>query len=246
MKLFSLLVLATLTCRVCVAQNTRTPVLLELFTSEGCSSCPPADQLLTTLDRKQPVPDVSLIVLSEHVDYWNQAGWVDPYSAPLFSRRQENYANLLRVPDVYTPQLVVDGTSQLVGGNWPKVKAAIESAKHASKLAVSLQPSRTGSNPTLAVKVSGDPNLPSGDVYLVLAANATETQVRGGENSGRNLSHTAVAFSVTKVGKVSAQSAFDRTLKIASQAKWGSPVRTVVFVQDPATGRILGVSQAAL
>ena len=110
------------------AQATRVPVLAELFTSEGCSSCPAADDLLRRLIAEQPIDGGEVIALSEHVDYWNRLGWRDPFSSPRFSERQHEYASALGGSQVYTPQLVIDGRAQVVGSDWTAVRQAVVEA----------------------------------------------------------------------------------------------------------------------
>ena len=109
----------------------RRPVLLELFTSEGCSSCPPADRLLETFDRTQPVSGADLIVLSEHVDYWNRLGWTDPFSSALFTQRQQDYVTRFHLDGAYTPQLVIDGQKDVVGSDERAARSAILKAGNA-------------------------------------------------------------------------------------------------------------------
>src|SRR5712672_3378806 len=117
---------------------TRIPVLLELFTSEGCSSCPPADRLLEILDQKQPVAGSELIVLSEHVDYWDRLGWRDPFSSPQYAARQQEYASKFSRDGVYTPQLVVDGRFGFVGSDGREAVSAIQKAIREPKIAIAI------------------------------------------------------------------------------------------------------------
>ena len=132
------------------------PVLVELFTSEGCSSCPPADTLLQQLDRTQPVSGAELIVLSEHVDYWNHIGWTDPFSSRFFSDRQSAYAGRFGLASVYTPQMVVDGAVEFVGGDSRLVSQAIQKSLPAPKIAIRISGLSLDASKTLNAHVDTD------------------------------------------------------------------------------------------
>jgi hypothetical protein len=137
-----------------VTPESRVPILLELFTSEGCSCCPSADGVLEELDRTQPVSAVELIVLSEHVDYWNRLGWNDPFSSSLYSARQGDYANRFLLEGPYTPQLVVDGRFQLVGSDRREAASAIDRAKQDPKVPIEISKLvRSGSQISAAIEV---------------------------------------------------------------------------------------------
>src|SRR5579863_6213046 len=120
------------------ADQSRVPVLVELFTSEGCSDCPPADRLLEELDAKQAVPGAQVVVLSEHVTYWNHLGWSDPFSMPEIDWRQQQYATRFNLDSTYTPQMVVDGAAQLVGNNTTAAVEAIAKAASTPKKQLTL------------------------------------------------------------------------------------------------------------
>src|SRR5579872_391638 len=127
--------LAVCVCALSSAQNTRTPVVIELFTSEGCSSCPPADHLLARLENEQPVPQADIVVMEEHVDYWDHLGWRDPFSAASYTQRQQDYALAFGLEDVYTPEMVVDGRPGFTGSDGGRALQAIRdsaSAPHAT------------------------------------------------------------------------------------------------------------------
>ena len=224
----------------------RNPVLIELFTSEGCSSCPPADVLLSQLDRFQPVPTADLIVLSEHVDYWDDIGWKDPYSSHQFSLRQADYVRRLRLGEAYTPQMVVDGNIQLVGSDERQAVQAIQRAAKVDKFRISLSaPRLEGSNSlTVHVEVGATPGVTkqsSGQLWLALADDMDQSNVKRGENAGRTLKHVAVVRTLTQVGMVEGDNTFSKDLTVSTGNANLQNLRVVAILQESATGRVLGV-----
>jgi hypothetical protein len=211
-----------------------TPVLVELFTSEGCSSCPPADELLAKLNAVQPIPGIDIIVLSEHVDYWNRLGWKDPYSAELFSERQQRYATALRSDDVYTPEAVIDGRTGVVGSNSGRVLSAIREAGKETKTPLTLSAQRDGNQVNVNVQQAGQ-----ADLWVALVEASTTSRVVHGENSGRTLQHVGVVRSL--------QHLKDGAGRIVIDPSWGAKgLRVVAFAQDKRSLRIMGAAQAAL
>ena len=225
------------------------PILVELFTSEGCSSCPPADALLQQMDRTQPVSGAEVIVLSEHVDYWNHIGWTDPYSSHFFSDRQSVYSNRFGLSSVYTPQMVVDGSTQFVGIDSGLASQAVQKALAQPKVAVRISAISLDSPKTLQAHVETDA-LPDNskarkaDVYLVVALNHAESQVLRGENSGRRLTHVGVVQSLTKVGSVEAGKPFSQDVRVKLDPKIDpANLRVIAFIQQPGQKQVLGAAQ---
>jgi hypothetical protein len=230
------------------ATNSPTPVVVELFTSEGCSSCPPADKLLEKLD-KQPFPGAQLIVLSEHVDYWNHIGWTDPYSSSAYTERQSTYGNHLRLESVYTPQMVVDGADEFVGNSSQEATKFFEKAAGRTKIPVRISGATLEGN-VVKAHLETDP-LPAeskkADLVFVVALNHAESQVARGENSGRHLTHVAVVRALVKAGSLSKgqSSSQDVSAKIESGVD-ASQLRVIAFLQESGQGRILGASVVQL
>ena len=224
------------------------PVLLELFTSEGCSSCPPADRLLEILDEKQPVAGADLIVLSEHVDYWNSLGWKDPFSSPQYTARQQDYTSRYNLDGVYTPQLVVDGHYGFVGSDGREASAAIQKAIRERKIPITISNlARNGNQVTARIELPADENFKgtSGILYVALADNRQESRVARGENGGRTLSHVAVTRVLKQVGPIES-GASAKEIALPVQQGSGNGLRLVVFIQDPRSGHIMGVAQQKL
>jgi len=223
------------------------PLLVELFTSEACSSCPPADRLLEKLD-KEVVPGAQLIVLSEHVDYWNQAGWKDPYSAASFSVRQSAYARRFALDEVYTPQMVVDGSYQFVGSDSGRAAEVFKKALNARKLPVRLSLSPADGADALHVHLETGILEPfygaqNADVYLTVALSRANSEVSSGENAGHRLNHVSVARALDKVAVLTKGNSLANDMQIKLEP--GSDLhnlRVIAFVQEAGQGRVLGAA----
>jgi len=218
------------------------PVLVELFTSEGCSSCPPADALLARLDAAQPVPGAQVIVLSEHVTYWNSQGWHDPFSFDAMTDRQRRYGERFGLSDVYTPQVVVDGAAEMVGSDERKVTQAIVRATASPKTELTIAEAVVSSG---AVHFSVRDGNPSGTVLMAaLADDSAQSSVAHGENGGRTLRHVAVVRVLQEMGKGAGDG---RTLNLKLPAEIGhegaTPIRLVVFLVDSRSGHVLTAAE---
>lgn len=229
----------------------KTPVVVELFTSEGCSSCPPADDLLAKL-AEQPIGAADIIVLSEHVDYWDHLGWKDPFSSNLFSARQQGYGDRFHLQSVYTPQMVVDGVAQLNGSDSEEAKHAIWQQVQIPKASVSVSPLRgsEASAPMVNVHVDGllGVKVDQADVLLAVTEGDLRNSVASGENSGRSLKHTGVVRSLTRIAVIDARKgAYSADLAVTLAPSWKRQnVRVVILVQDRRSRRIAGAAYCML
>jgi len=197
-----------------LAAPVKTPVLVELFTSEGCSSCPSADDALSWLAKEQPVDGVEVIPLALHVDYWDYIGWSDPFAQRAFVERQEAYAR--KGGDVYTPQMVVQGDASFVGGKAAALKA-LEARRGQPAQAVKLEAKVERG------VLSATASSASGTVWIAVTESGLESKVQRGENAGRTLSHDAVVRRLVKGG----------TLSLELPKTWKRErLAVVAFVQD--------------
>ncbi|WP_263384620.1 DUF1223 domain-containing protein [Granulicella arctica] len=219
----------------------RTPVLVELFTSEGCSSCPPADALLSRLAHNQPIDNAQIIVLGEHVDYWDQLGWHDRFSSAQFTARQNHYSTGFHLDSIYTPQMVVDGTAQFVGNDQTQAWRAVTVAARTAKLPLSLS-ALTTSGRTIAASVSlATPPASDADLYAALIDPYDTTEVQRGENSGRHLQHVSVVRTLTRIGTTRdlAHGPLRFTLT-APESATPATMQVVVFAQQVTPNATLG------
>jgi hypothetical protein len=225
---------------------TAAPVLLELFTSEGCSSCPPADNYVRQADRSQPIPGVHLIVLSEHVDYWDHDGWKDPYSSAAFTERQSDYVRALRLSTPYTPQIIINGT-EILKGDAQQIQELYAKAAADAKVDVRIGSVSVEGQPGNMVRahidVDGAAAKHSADVFVAVALDHAESEVLAGENSGKHLAYVAVVEEIKKIGKLDKGKSFSQEaqLKLKSPAD-PKNLRLIAFVQESGPGKVLGAA----
>ena len=245
---FHLLAIVLVLTQVAAAQTaapTKTPVLVELFTSEGCSSCPPADALLSRLVHNQPISSAEIIVLGEHVDYWDGLGWHDRFSSSQFTARQSQYGASFQLDSVYTPQMVVDGTAQFVGNDQTQVWRAVAAASRVSKVPLTLS-GVTLNGRHISATVSTPGTVGPGDLFAALVDPVDTTDVRRGENSGEHLQHVGVVRVLSRIGTTRdlAEGPLHFTLTLPETAV-PSTMQVVVFAQQTSgssLGSVLGAT----
>jgi hypothetical protein len=243
-------VCATLANGSATAPEAAVPVLVELFTAEGCSSCPPADTLLGKMIEAQPAGGAVIVGLGEHVDYWDRLGWKDRFSSAALTARQHKYAARSKHDDVYTPQMVVDGQEAFVGSDLSAARRAIErvaAAPHGvARITCDVSPSDIVN---VTVAVSNLPASSPGDraeIIVAVTEDLLRTEVKRGENQGRTLTHAAVVREMRTVGEALGPSA-SADVKIKVAPDWArAHLKVVAFVQERASRRVLATAAIAV
>ena len=212
--------------------------VVELFTSEGCSSCPPADELLAGIAADAKKSGRAVYCLSFHVDYWDDLGWKDRFSARAFTKRQQDYARLLNISTVYTPQIVVNGSSEFLGSDRKKADKSIEVAlARKAEAGIALKAAADGQRIAVEYKVTGAP------AGTVLCLAWTEAEARSapdrGENAGQKLRHrnTVRDFQVIELTAPAGGKASLKRLDVKSGT-------VIAFVQHAKTGQVIGANAA--
>jgi hypothetical protein len=223
-------------------------VLVELFTSEGCSDCPPADALLRRINGAKTATGQLIVGISEHVTYWNRLGWADPFSAEEYTDRQNGYGESLKLESVYTPQMVVNGSEQFVGSDRSSLERALqrEQAQASTADVRIVSASVLGGKLDVTFSANGDKSAHGAEILAVLTDDLDQSNVLRGENSGRSLSHVAVARKMVRVGKLQAgeQQTMELPLPASFQQKQGHHL--VLFAQAAGQGSILGADAVAI
>ena len=219
------------------------PILIELFTSEGCSSCPPVDEFVRHIDESQPVAGAQLIVLSEHVDYWDHDGWKDKYSSAQFTERQNGYVHAMNLQTAYTPQMVVDGYIELKGSS-ADIEQTFAKELKVAKIPVRITSAKIDAPSQLRVKIEADaPEKHGGAVWVAVALDHAASQVSAGENSGKQLQHVAVVEELRKVGKLDKGKPFAQDIAVKLKPDTDPKnLRIIAFIQESNEGKVLGAT----
>lgn len=218
-------------------KSTATPVVVELFSSEGCSSCPPADRVLAALADEQGIDGAQVIALEMHVDYWNDLGWADPFSDAKFSDRQRAYSRVGGRQGVFTPEAIIDGAASVVGSDRALLSSAVARSSQRPHTPVTLRPAKD------AIDADVGPLDARASVWVAITESGLETAVPAGENSGQTLRHAPVVRALDRVG-----SAREGTIHVpipSIRARRG-PLAAVVFVQRDDDRAILGAGRIDL
>jgi hypothetical protein len=244
--IFSMVCISVVVAKTNDADLPHKAVVVELFTSEGCSTCPPADELLGRLRQDLSAKNIDVIPLGFHVDYWDSLGWKDRFSSADFTQRQQQYTRALKVNGPYTPEMVVDGAVEFVGNDAGQARRAI--TQQASQLELAQVKIEPAGAEQLTVQVKGAAGSSSGNALVMLAITEDNlsTQVGSGENGGRTLHHAAVVRALRRLGKLH-EGSFEGTEQLKLKKEWKlQDLRAVVFVQNGPSGKIEGAASVAL
>jgi len=227
-----------------LTQVTRVPVLVELFTAEGCSICPPADDLLRGLEQDQAIPGVEVIALEMHVDYWNGQGWRDPYATRQLTNRQNDYIRLFRMDNVYTPQMVISGQTQVLGSDRERARSEIVRAARNPRASVDVS---FQSASVATVKVDRLPaDAMESEIWLAVTESNIENEVGAGDNNGRILKHTGVVRSLVLLGRAEPGAPTVYSMHMRFNPRWKrEDLKYVVFVQERLSRKIWGAAAVA-
>jgi hypothetical protein len=235
-----------------LSQATSTPstspnpsaVLVELFTSEGCSDCPPSDELLRQVNGRSTAAGQLIVGISEHISYWNGLGWKDPFSAERYTSRQNDYGTHFGLESVYTPQMVVNGREQFVGSDRRALQAALATESQRKQISLRIDSAQIKDNSVTFTYTASDlPQKGALQLVAVLVDDMDQSSVLRGENSGRKLMHVAVAraFAPLATLRETGQHATTLPLPPSFLSTPGAGHHLVLFAQQGSGGPIVGI-----
>lgn len=248
MRIAILLLFFAASLRLEAVVSKKVPVLVELFTSEGCSSCPPADAIFASLGKVTNLDEAEVIPLAFHVDYWDRLGWKDPYSSKEWTERQNQYARTLGNAQIYTPQMIIDGKNEAVGSRQEDVSASIRKAARIGKTPLLLKWMPATNERILRIEIASLAALPVAEakVFLAVTESSLTSEVLRGENDGKKLRHEAVVRSLGTLEGFFLNGTSVRETPIAVKEDWNAKnLSAVVFIQSQKDRQVLGIGRIA-